>query len=130
MNDSGNRTEFANGMVREVNPEKPAFHLMMPLGVPYDEQFLTRIAKHMQKGALKYADRNWEKGISLEVLERARASAMRHMIQWMSDETDEDHAAAVFFNLMQAEYVKYKLKEQEIESQRLSDRPGSPDSAS
>lgn len=110
MQDSGQRTEYTDGMVREVS-DKPAFHLLLPKGIPYNEQMLTRFATLLQKGAKKYSPRNWELGVGEVELERAKESAHRHMMQYLCGEEDEDHAAAVFFNLMQAEYIKYKLKE-------------------
>jgi hypothetical protein len=42
-------------------------------------------------------------------LERFKSSAMRHFMQWVSGEEDEDHAAAVLFNINAAEYTKSKL---------------------
>jgi dATP/dGTP diphosphohydrolase len=112
MKDSGNRSNFTNGMVREVDLTKPAFNLLLPKGIPYEEQMLTRFGSLMQKGALKYSDRNWELGVGEEELERAKQSAFRHLMQYLCGEEDEDHAAAVFFNIMQAEYIAYKLKEE------------------
>jgi hypothetical protein len=41
--------------------------------------------------------------------ERFQESAARHFEQWLEGENDEDHAAAVFFNINGAEYVKAKL---------------------
>lgn len=115
MNDSGQRTEYSNGMVREVS-DKPAFHLLLPQGIPYNEQMLTRFATHLQKGAKKYSPRNWELGVGEAELERAKESAHRHMMQYLCGETDEDHAAAVFFNIMQAEYIRYKLERMKSEA--------------
>lgn len=108
--DTPDRMVFEGGGMREPQDGKPRFDLLFPEGVPYDEQFLTRFAVHMAKGAAKYEDRNWEKFSDKEALERAKASALRHIMQWLSGETDEDHAAAVVFNLMAAEHVKRKLE--------------------
>lgn len=113
MKDSGQRTEYSNGMVREVDINKPAFSLMLPHGVEYKEQMLTRFAVLLAKGAQKYAPRNWELGVGQEELERAQESALRHMMQWLAEEVDEDHAAAVYFNIMQVEYIKYKMRKNE-----------------
>lgn len=110
VKDSGKRLSYDSGMVRDTTEGKPRFEFLIPDGIPYDAQFLTRIAAHMAKGAAKYGDRNWEKANSSEELARARGSALRHMLQWQADETDEDHAAAVFFNMMFAETVKWKLE--------------------
>lgn len=107
-----NRMVFEGGGMREPQDGKPRFDLLFPVGVPYEEQFLTRFAVHMAKGAAKYEDRNWEKFSDKEALERAKASALRHIMQWLSGETDEDHAAAVVFNLMAADHVKRKMENQ------------------
>lgn len=64
----------------------------------------------MARGAEKYGDRNWEKADGPEELSRAKASALRHMMQWVCGEEDEDHAATVLFNIMEAEYVKYLMR--------------------
>jgi hypothetical protein len=111
VKDSGAQAEFAGGGVRDTNEGKPRFDLLRPEGVPYMEQFLTRCAIHMAKGADKYEARNWEKFEDYEALDRARESAARHLEQWLAGEVDEDHAAAVFFNLLAAETILYKLME-------------------
>lgn len=76
---------------------------------PYKDQLITRFAELMARGAEKYGDRNWEKGHGQAELDRARSSAYRHLKQWVANETDEDHAAAVLFNLMAAEYFQWKM---------------------
>lgn len=108
--DSGKRQDYASGMRRDTQEGKPDFYLCMPQGVPYDEQMLTRWAALMSRGMDKYGYRNWEKANSQEELDRFKSSAMRHFMQWISGETDEDHAAAVFFNITAAEYVKGRLE--------------------
>lgn len=110
--DSGAREEYASGMRRDTETGKPRFDLMWPEGVPYSEQFITRFALLLARGAEKYGDRNWEKGDSQVELGRARSSAARHFAQWLSGEEDEDHASAVLFNLLQAETLKWKLSQQ------------------
>jgi hypothetical protein len=100
VKDSGKRQEFASGMVRDVTDGKTLWSLV------YDGPMLARWAAHLTKGAVKYAKRNWMKAVGEEELERARDSAARHFAQWMAGDTDEDHAAAVFFNINLAEYVK------------------------
>lgn len=109
VKDSGARQEFETGMVRDTQEGKPRFDLLLPLGLPFHEQFLTRCAMHLANGAKKYKARNWEQARTQEELERYQASAFRHLVQWLNGETDEDHAAAVFFNLMGAEKVKWHL---------------------
>jgi hypothetical protein len=62
-----------------------------------------------------YPKRNWlraKDGTPEEkaaTMERARESALRHLIQWYRGDSDEDHAAAVFFNINVHETVKATL---------------------
>lgn len=107
--DSGERAEYDSGMVRDTEKGKARFDLLIPVGVPYRQQMLTRFAELMQRGAEKYEPRNWEKAEGEAELARYKSSAFRHLIQWITDETDEDHAAAVMFNLLAAETVKAKV---------------------
>ena len=110
--DSGQRAEFPSGMVRDLQDGKPRFSLCLAEGVPYGEQLLTRWAMLMERGRIKYGLRNWQNADSQEELDRFRDSALRHMMQWMCGEDDEDHAAAVCFNLMGAEYVQWKMNKE------------------
>ena len=124
LKDSGHRAQFLGGGMREGQGDRARFDLCVPEGVPYDEQLLTRFAVHMAKGAAKYEERNWEKFSDQQALDRARASAMRHLYQWVTDAQDgEDHAAAVMFNLMAGEHIQRKLDIQrtadEYEAERI-----------
>ena len=105
--DSGERQEYASGMKRDTQQGKPDFSLLLT-DLPYGEQMLTRWAALMGRGAEKYGRRNWQLAASEEELERFKASAFRHFMQWISGEIDEDHAAAVMFNINAAEYLKQK----------------------
>lgn len=109
--DSGERQSYDSGMVRDVQKGKPDFFLLLT-DLPYDKQLLTRWAALMERGASKYGRRNWQLAASEEELERFKASAFRHFVQWITGEDDEDHAAAVLFNVNAAEFVKEKLKEE------------------
>lgn len=106
--DSGARAEFASGMVRDTDDGKARFDLLVDEELPYEDQFLTRCAQLMARGAGKYGARNWEKANSREEWERMRSSAFRHFMQWMAGMVDEDHAAAVVFNLLAAETTAAK----------------------
>lgn len=103
MKDSGARQEFKGGMVRDIADNKTWWSLV------YDGPMLKRWAEHLTKGARKYEKRNWMKAEGVEELERAKDSAARHFAQWMAGAVDEDHAAAVMFNINLAEYVKERL---------------------
>lgn len=108
--DSGERKEFNSGMVRDTNKGKARFDLLVPNGIPYKDQFLTRLAELMARGAEKYCDRNWELADSEEEMNRAKESAFRHFFQWFCGEVDEDHAMGTIFNMMVYETTKYKLE--------------------
>lgn len=101
--DSGKRQEFSTGMVRDTQEDKARYDLIyLPL--------LKRWAELMARGATKYGERNWEKAETEEELNRFKSSAFRHFMQYLDGEDDEDHAAAVLFNIGGMEMVKSKLK--------------------
>jgi Domain of unknown function (DUF5664) len=103
---SDTRTTFDGGGVRDAEAGKPRFDLLRPVTVPYEHQMLTRWAALMARGAEKYAARNWEAFSDQAAQDRARSSGARHFEQWFNGETDEDHAAAILFNVTAGEYVK------------------------
>jgi len=111
--DSGQRQAYTSGMVRDLQEGKPNFSLCLAQYVPYEHQLFTRWAHLMTRGADKYGLRNWEKANSKEEYERMKASAFRHFMQWINGEEDEDHAAAVLFNINAAESIKYKLQKEQ-----------------
>jgi hypothetical protein len=100
VKDSGQRHEFASGMRRDVTTGKTDYTLL------FDGPMLERWAVHLTKGAEKYSKSNWLLAQGDEEAARFRESAARHFMQWMRGETDEDHAAAVMFNLNGYEYVR------------------------
>lgn len=102
VKDSGQRQQFESGMVRDVTDDKIDYSLAL------DGPMFQRLAEHLTKGAKKYEKRNWMQANGEAELERFRESALRHFLQWYWGETDEDHAAAVFFNINGAEFVKEK----------------------
>lgn len=63
----------------------------------------------MMKGAVKYSEGNWLKAQGEAELKRFKASFSRHMIKYLRGMTDEDHLAAMVFNLNGAEYVLAKM---------------------
>ena len=106
--DSGKRVEFPSGMRRDTDEGKPRYDLI-------DEPMLTRWARLMARGAEKYGDNNWKKADSEIELQRFKASGFRHFMQWMRGDDDEDHAAAILYNVAAAEMVKKKLNEPQTE---------------
>jgi hypothetical protein len=107
--DSGKRINYKSGMLRDTSKDKPRFDLIIPINQKYEETLLYRWAMLLMRGAQKYSERNWEKANSIEELSRAKESAFRHFIQAISGETDEDHFAAVCFNLNEVIYIMNKL---------------------
>jgi len=105
--DSGKRQEYKSGMKRDVQTGKPRYDLCIPKDMP--DNMLKRWAELMARGAEKYGIRNWELADSQEEADRFKASCFRHFMQWFSGETDEDHAAACYYNIQAYEYVKGKL---------------------
>lgn len=103
------QAQYPSGMVRDTQTGKPRFDLMFPRDMPYEEQLVTRVGWLLERGGRHYGDRNWEQANGPAELDRFKASAIRHMLQWIMGETDEDHAAAVVFNLMGAEFTKWKM---------------------
>lgn len=107
--DSGARAEYSTGMVRDLNAGKARFDLLVPELQPYKDTMLFRWAELMARGAEKYTARNWEQAQTAEEWERFKESAFRHFMQWYCGEMDEDHAAAVFFNIAGAEYTAQRV---------------------
>lgn len=103
IKDSGERKQFESGMVRDTEEGKTFWSLVA------SGPMLRRWADHLTNGARKYDKNNWMKAAGEEELQRFKESAFRHFMQWYYGDADEDHAAAVIFNLNGAEYVKEKL---------------------
>jgi hypothetical protein len=103
IKDSGERQEFDSGMVRDTDQGKTLWALVAA------GPMLMRWAVHLTKGAVKYGPNNWLKAAGDAEHTRFRESAFRHFMQWYYGDSDEDHAAAVIFNINGAEYVKERL---------------------
>lgn len=98
--DSGERTLFESGMQRDVSDGKIDYTYCI------QGPMLDRWAQLMERGAKKYDRDNWMMATGDAELARFQQSAIRHLVQWLRGDRDEDHAAAVFFNINGAEYVK------------------------
>jgi hypothetical protein len=108
--DSGARVDYPSGFRRDTDVDKPRYDL-----IPLDA--LRRLAELMARGARKYGDNNWMLASGDVELQRFKASAFRHFVQWMNGEVDEDHMAAVVFNLFAYETRK-DLREMEADDAR------------
>jgi hypothetical protein len=88
VKDSGSRTTFATGAVRDSGESKGWFHCLPFVAIE-------RLAKLYEAGGKKYGKSNWKKGIPLS---RYLDSCFRHLHKLAEGWTDEDHAAAVMWN--------------------------------
>ncbi|HET6916699.1 MAG TPA: dATP/dGTP diphosphohydrolase domain-containing protein [Acidimicrobiales bacterium] len=104
--DSGERVDYPSGMRRDVDTGKPRYDLIPRF-------MLKRLAELYARGAAKYGEDNYTLADSEEELKRFKASAFRHFIQWLDGERDEDHGAAVFFNIAAAEMTEQKVRANE-----------------
>ena len=105
--DSGERESHQSGAVRDVRKGKGRYDLFSPYA-------LKRIAGVFERGAEKYNDRNWEKGMPYS---RFLDSALRHTFQYLEGKRDEDHLAQAAWNLMAIMHMEETRPE-------LDDMPG------
>lgn len=103
IKDSGERKSFDSGMVRDTATDKIDYSLVL------DGPMFKRWAIHLTNGGLKYSKRNWMKAAGEEEYNRFRESAIRHFVQYIYGDTDEDHASAIYFNINGMEFLKEKI---------------------
>lgn len=116
LKDSGERQQFSTGAVRDRQAGKGRFDLLPPAA-------LLRLAKHFEKGATKYGDRNWEQGIPLS---RYLDSALRHAFSYLRGQSDEDHLVAAAWNLIAALETEWRATEYELPRELLDVGPNVP----
>jgi hypothetical protein len=97
--------KLPSGMVRGDNAGKTDYLLVR------DGPMYERWAELLSREAPRKGKRNWMNADSEEDLQRFRESATRHFEQWLRGDADEDHAAAVWFNMNGAEYVRGRLRD-------------------
>jgi hypothetical protein len=88
VKDSGERRDFSTGSVRDRAAGKGSPHLASVFA-------LRRYFRHLENGAKKYGDRNWELG---QPDSSYVDSAMRHLLAFMEGDKTEDHLAALVWN--------------------------------
>jgi addiction module HigA family antidote len=113
LHDSGQRQEFSTGAHRDVQTGKGRFDLLPPGAIQ-------RLARHFEKGATKYGDRNWEKGIPLS---RFMDSALRHAFSYIAGNKDEDHLVAAAWNLIAALETEHRALEEQLPRELLDIGP-------
>lgn len=107
IKDSGERTEFSTGAVRDMHEGKGRFDLL-----PWPA--IWEVAKHCENGAKKYGEHNVDKGIPVHSL---IDSAIRHTIKFWLGWDDEPHLTAACWNLLFA-------LEMMLVKPEMDDRPG------
>lgn len=107
IKDSGDRTEFETGAVRDMHAGKGRMDLLPTTAI-------IELSKHCEAGAVKYGERNVDKGIPQHSL---IDSGLRHLIKYLRGDNDENHLVAAAWNIMWA-------LEQESTHPELIDLPG------
>jgi len=113
--DSGSRTEFGTGAVRDAQAGKGRMDLLPP-------RALFALAQVFEEGARKYSSRNWEKGIPLS---RFFDSGMRHAYKYLRGDRDEPHDAMACWNFMCLVETRMRIEEGLL-PESLNDLPFNP----
>ena len=92
IKDSGERTSFPTGFVRDMHSGKGRMDLL-----PWNA--IIEVSKHCEEGALKYGERNIDLGAPLHSL---LDSASRHLAKYIIGFVDEDHLRAAAWNILWA----------------------------
>jgi len=109
IDDGGSRVGFGTGAIRESQEGKGRYDLITPEG-------LMRLANWYELGAIKYFDRNWEKGVPTS---NCLNSLMRHTVKYLAGWNDEDHLAAIAWNAFAIMHMeKFHPELQDIESRK------------
>lgn len=101
VKDSGERRTFDTGSVRDIRTGKGRFDLIPPYS-------LRRLARHYENGAIKYGDRNWEKG---QPISSYIDSMLRHGQDFLAGDRSEDHLSAVAWNAFAAMFTEEMVRQ-------------------
>jgi len=91
---------FASGAIRDTKHGKGRYDLL-PV------KAIEALAKHCELGAMKYGERNWEKGIPSDSF---MDSGIRHAFNALMGKTDEEHLIAAAWNFLCCYELKNKCK--------------------
>lgn len=101
IKDSGERTEFESGAVRDMHKGKGDM-----ASLPWEA--VLRLSKHYEAGAIKYKRWNYRLGIPVSSF---IDSACRHLAKYQCGCDDEDHLAAAAFNILGAMLMENTMPE-------------------
>lgn len=99
--DSGDRTEFSTGAVRDLSEGKGRMDLIPWLAI-------MEVSKHCENGAKKYGEHNVDKGIPVHSF---IDSAFRHLAKHTEGWEDEPHLIAAAWNVLWAIQTAIKRPE-------------------
>lgn len=100
--DSGERTEFKTGAVRDLGEGKGRMDL-----IPWSA--VMEVSKHCENGAKKYGEHNVDKGIPTHSF---IDSAFRHLAKYVDGWVDEPHLIAAAWNILWA--IQTEIKHPEL----------------
>lgn len=106
IKDSGERTQFESGAVRDMHEGKGRMDLLPVTAI-------IELSKHCEAGAKKYGERNVDKGIPQHSF---IDSGLRHLFKYLRGDKDENHLVAAFWNIAWA-------VEQDVNKPELNDLP-------
>lgn len=112
IKDSGDRTVFQTGAVRDMHEGKGRMDLL-----PWNA--IIEVSKHCERGAKKYGEHNVDKGIPVHSL---MDSGIRHAAKHLVGQNDEAHLVAACWNFLWA-------LEMELTMENMCDIPWNRDRA-
>ncbi|MCL5239266.1 MAG: DUF5664 domain-containing protein [Candidatus Marsarchaeota archaeon] len=112
LKDSGKKQVFVSGAHRDSRDGKGRYDLI-------PNTALRRLAIIYEKGAQKYGERNWEKGMPVS---RFLDSALRHINQHIEGKRDEDHLAQAMWNIAGAIHTEEMIARGKLDK-KLADLP-------
>ena len=101
IKDSGERTTFETGAVRDMQDGKGRMDLL-----PWAA--IMEVSKHCEDGAIKYGEHNVDKGLPTHSF---LDSAIRHAAKYLDGWTDEPHLLSAAWNLLWAIEMEIKHPE-------------------
>lgn len=102
IKDSGDRTQFESGAVRDMHEGKGRMDLL-----PWAA--IMEVSKHCENGAKKYGEHNVDRGIPTSSL---CDSAARHLAKYLEGWVDEPHLVSAAWNLLWA--IQMEIKHPEV----------------
>lgn len=103
IKDSGERSTFSTGAVRDLHAGKGRMDLL-----PWAA--IVEVSKHCEAGAIKYGEHNVDKGIPVHSLVD---SGLRHLAKYLDGWDDEPHLLAAAWNILWA--VQMEIRHPELQ---------------